>query len=99
MLLLVGCGGAATSNKAEEAQPTNYGPVACVTNLDAGMPCDPCPGAASLRQTVTPTWTSTSCDRPLPDGGSCGMVWVGCGEPTLVACEAMLKEWNAECEP
>lgn len=95
MLLLVGCGGAATSNKAGEAPP-DYG-AACETNLDAGLPCDPCPGATIRSQTVTPAWTSTSCDRPLPDGGICGMVWLGCGEPTLVACEAMLKEWNAEC--
>jgi hypothetical protein len=97
LLLLVACG----HQEPPQVPPPTPRPTAeCETNLDAGTPCDPCPGAAredqfdAIAQGQTFTQRRCFCDA---DGGRF-LAWNSC--PATVdtpTCAVALATWSSVC--
>jgi hypothetical protein len=91
---LAACGGTAELGDQDPRDPRAS--AVCETNLDAGTPCDPCPGAISSEQIESPEWTTRRCGCRLANGGIAYVSWVSCGLPAAAenTCAKMLEVWN-----
>lgn len=94
VLAIAACGGS-TEPSAQDPRDQRASAV-CETNLDAGTPCDPCPGAISSEQIESPEWTSRRCGCRLANGGIAYVAWVSCGLPAAAenTCAKILDVWN-----
>lgn len=94
ILLSVGCGG--TEPAAIVQPPPAPTAIGCETNLDAGTPCDPCPGATIQRQFENPQGTARICGCGDADGGlGAYMQWESC--PATATCAHLRAFWNDLC--